>query len=184
MIAFQLVQTIYWVAVSTWFGGVLALALAVPVIFRVIRDANPILPDVLSVNLDNQHGSLLAGDLVGAIVRLLSNLQLICAGLVLLMLAGQWLVMDLTNQNKLHAILRSTFFLAAVGLACYDRYVVWPRAWRHRQAYVKNADDPDVANVEKEKMERYARESAALLSFTLVALSLMVIFSSVVTPRL
>ena len=58
---FQLVQIVYWLALATWFGGVLFVAIAAPAVFRTVRENNPVLPHVLSVNLEGQHGTLLAG---------------------------------------------------------------------------------------------------------------------------
>ena len=42
----------YWVALATWFGSAAFVAVAAPIIFRVIRESDPTLPGVLSVNLD------------------------------------------------------------------------------------------------------------------------------------
>lgn len=184
MTAFQLVQTIYWLALSTWFGGVLFIAIAARVIFRTVRESNPILPNVLSVNLENEHGSLLAGGIVGNLLRLLSTIQLGCAGAILLMLVAQWFVMGDTRMNISHGIIRGVLFVAAVALVAYDRWVVWPKAWRYRQEYVEHADEPEVANPAKEQFDRYHRESVTVLTAILGVLSLMVVFSAAVTPAL
>src|SRR5688500_14105663 len=130
MNAFLLVQTFFWLAISTWFGGALFIALAAPVIMRVTRGAEPLLPTVLSVNLDNQHGSLLAGEIVGSILKKMASVQLGCAIILFLMLLLQWLVMDLSVRNKIHAVIRSTLFVGATGLFIYDRWVIWPKVWK------------------------------------------------------
>ena len=49
--AFTFMQILYWLALATWFGGLLFIAVAAPVIFRTIHESDPILPTVLSVNL-------------------------------------------------------------------------------------------------------------------------------------
>src|SRR5271169_6492435 len=133
MTIFQLVQTLYWLALSTWFGGVLFIAMAAPVIFRTIRQANPMLPHVLSVNLENEHGSLLAGSIVGDLLRMLSPMQLGCAAAILVTLICQWLVMDRSWMGVCHGVIRSALFVAAVVLVVYDRRFVWPKAWKFRQ---------------------------------------------------
>ena len=79
---FQLVQIVYWLALSTWFGGVLFVAMAAPVIFRTVRENNPVLPHVLSVNLEGQHGTLLAGSIVGSLLARLAWVQLACGGII------------------------------------------------------------------------------------------------------
>ena len=61
---FIVVQIAFWMALSTWFGAVLFVVLAPPIILRAVRQNNPVLPTVLSVNLEGQHGTLLAGSII------------------------------------------------------------------------------------------------------------------------
>src|SRR5271170_2860567 len=88
--AFQAVQILFWLSVSTWFGGVLFVTLAPPIILRTVRENNPVLPTVLAVNLEGQHSTLLAGSIVTALVEPLMRLELAAAGGVLLAIIGQW----------------------------------------------------------------------------------------------
>jgi len=183
MTAFQLIQSIYWLALATWFGAVLFIAIAAPVIFRSVREANPTLPDVRSDRLAGEHGSLLAGTIVGNILRTLGTVQLVCAGLVLVALVGQWLKLDLGSpRNVGHALIRSAMYVAAVVLVGYDRWLVWPRAWKFRQEYIDHADEPEIADAARERFDRYHRESVRVLAIELAALSLMIVFSSWITP--
>ena len=62
---FDLVQILYWLGLSTWFGGVLFIAIAAPIVVRAVRESNPVMTSVLSVNLEGQHGTLLAGSIIG-----------------------------------------------------------------------------------------------------------------------
>src|SRR4051812_26140242 len=94
--AFQLVMIVYWLALSTWFGGVLFIAMAAPIIFRTVRHANPVMTDVLSVNLEGQHGTLLAGSIVGNLLQRLSQVEMVCVGAMLVALVGQSFVIDIT----------------------------------------------------------------------------------------
>jgi hypothetical protein len=183
MNAFQLVQTFFWLAISTWFGGILFVALAAPIIMRVLQDANPLLPEVLSVNLDKQHSSLLAGEIVGNILKKMVGIQLGCVIVLLLTLLLQWLVMDLSTPNKIHAIIRATLFAGAAGLFIYDRWYIWPKVWKFRQEYIDHADEPEVANPAKDQFDRYHSESVKVLFIQLVLISLMIVFSTVITPR-
>ena len=184
MILFMLVQTVYWIALSVWFGGLLFVAIIWPIIFRTIAEADPTLPTVLSVNLEKSHGSLLAGNIVANILRLFSTIQLGCAAALLLMLLAQWGVMDLSQRNKLHAIIRAVLFIAAATIVLYERYAVWPKIMQHRQTYIDHADEPDIANPAKDQFDRYQGEEMRLLFFQIILLSLLMIFSGVVTPRL
>src|SRR5262245_26526350 len=117
---FQLIQVLYWLGLSTWFGGVLFIAVAAPVIFRTIRDADPTLPKVLSVNLEKQHSTLLAGSIVANLLELLARVQLACAAVVFVTLGLQWFFINRSGYPLIAAILRTSMFFAAVGLVLYD----------------------------------------------------------------
>src|SRR2546430_16691512 len=121
MILFMLVQTVYWIALAVWFGGLMFISIIWPIIYRTIGEADPTLPTVLSVNLEKSHGSLLAGNIVANILRLFSTIQLGCAGALLLTLPGQWGVIDLSQRNILHASIPSLLFIPAAPIAVYDR---------------------------------------------------------------
>ena len=183
MILFMLVQTVYWIALSVWFGGLLFISIIWPVIYRTIADADPTLPTVLSVNLEKSHGSLLSGNIMANILRMFSKIQLGCSATLLVMLLAQWGVIDLSRQNKIHAIIRSALFLAAAAVVVYERYGVWPKLMKERQTYLDHADEPDVANPAKDQFDKYQSEEMWLLFFQIVLLSLMMMFSGVVTPR-
>src|SRR6266446_2922425 len=94
---FQFTQIVYWLALSTWFGTVLFIPLAAPVILRTVQENNPILTNVLSVNLEGQHGTLLAGTIVANLIQRLLAVELICGGALLLMLIVQPFVIDLSR---------------------------------------------------------------------------------------
>src|SRR4051795_6314510 len=116
--AFPLLQIIFWIALATWFGGVLFIAVAAPVIFRTVKDNNPILPTVLSVNLEGQHGTLLAGSIVANLLAYLLRLQFVCAAGVFAALVAHWFLLPRTLL--IENLVRSVLFLAAVVLLVYD----------------------------------------------------------------
>ena len=179
---FQIVQIAYWLALSTWFGGVLFVAIAAPIIFRTVREHNPVLPSVLSVNLEGQHGTLLAGTIMGHVLARLAQVALVCAAVLLVALIIHPFVIDMTATNATAAVLRSVLFLAAAGIVLYDWRVLWPRIWKHRQDYLDNADEPDVANPAKEQFDRDHRRSQTMLQAVIFLLLGMILFSSSITP--
>lgn len=184
MSLFPLFQIIYWLSLSSWFGGVLFIAVAAPVIFRTVREARPLLPTVLSVNLENQHADLLAGSIVGNLLALLSRLQPICAAGVLLGLIGQWALGDREGPGLLtQIILRSCLFGAAVVLVIYQWRVLWPRIEQYRAEYVDHADEPDVANPAKDQFDRLHHESVNVLMVVLALLLGLILFSGNVSSR-
>ena len=176
---FQVVQIVYWLALSTWFGGVLFIAMAAPVIFRIIRENSPILPTVLSVNLENQHGTLLAGSIVAELLAMLLRTELACAAALFISMIAQWFVAD---RNQLGSLVRSALFLGATGLVVYDWRFVGPRIRKYREQYIEHADEPELANPAREQFDRYHRESVTVLSILLFLLLGMILFSADIAP--
>ena len=111
---FQLVQIVYWLALSAWFGGVLFVALAAPIVFRTVRENNPVLPHVLSVNLEGQHGTLLAGSIMGGLIARLARFQLICAGALLLATVAHLFLANLDGANRTGAVIRTALLLGII----------------------------------------------------------------------
>ncbi|MDB5323811.1 MAG: hypothetical protein JWN40_5442 [Phycisphaerales bacterium] len=181
--AFSLLQIIYWISLSTWFGGVLFIAIAAPIIFRTVKENNPILPMVLSVNLEGQHGLLLAGTIVSNLIAQLLRIELICAAGVLVGLIGQWFLSDTSGQNWLLPMLRSGMYFAAVGFAVFDWRVIWPQITRYRDQYLEHADEPEIANPANDEFNRYQRESEFLLRIRLALLLGLILFSSSITAK-
>jgi hypothetical protein len=180
---FQLVQIVYWLALATWFGGVLFVAIAAPVVFRTVRENNPVLPHVLSVNLEGQHGTLLAGSIVGSLIARLARLQLACGGVLVLALVAHLFVANVEGANGTAAIIRTALLLAAAAVALYDGWLVWPQLWRHRQEFIDHADEPELANPAKDGFDRGQRRSVTLLMAVLFLLLGVILFSGNITPR-
>jgi hypothetical protein len=176
--ALQLIQIAYWLALATWFGGVVFVAVAAPIIFKTVREHDPTLPRVLSVNLEGQHSTLLAGSIVGNILEVITRVQLVCAGVLLLAILAEWVYVARTGALWINLALRSALYLASAVLLIYNWRVVWPRIARHRQSYIDNADDPDIANPAKEQFDRYHQESVTLLLITLALLLGMILFTT------
>jgi len=175
--ALQLLQIIYWLALSSWFGGVLFVFVAAQIIFRTIDENKPVLPHVLSVNMEGQHGTLLAGTIVGNLLAMVMRIALVCASVLALAIALQWILSQYESSNLVFSMLRSALLLMAAAVTIYDWRIVWPKIWKYRQEFIDHADDPDIANPAKEKFDYYQRESQMLLSILLLLLLGMVIFS-------
>ena len=172
-----LVAAWYWLALSTWFGAVLMSAIAPPVILRVVLRADPTLPRVLSVNLDRQHSTLLASDIVGELLSVLFRVQSACAAVLLPALVAQWFLVDRTGLALAFPILVSGLYVGAVALLVYGWQSVWTKVMSHRGAYIEQADDPEKANPELDQFDRYSIELSAVVRNLLFALLGMVLFS-------
>jgi hypothetical protein len=178
---FQIIQILYWLALSTWFGGVFFIILAARVIMRTVEEHKPILPHVLAVNLDGQHGTLLGGTIIGNVLNVFTRVELVCAGTLTLAIFAQWFMIDVRNQAVLiSAILRSALLVAASGAVAYDWWFLWPRIWKSRQTFLDHADEPETANPAKDEFDRYQRESVFLLEILIFLLLGIVLFSGAI----
>lgn len=180
---FQIVQIIFWLALATWFGAVLFIAVAAPVVFRTVRESNPILPGVLSVNLEGQHGTLLAGTIVSNLLSQLRLIQVVAAAVLLVAMIAQLFIIDLSGPNGTAAIVRGVLFFAAGALLLFDWFAVAPQIARYRAEYLDNADEPDIANPAKDRFDEMHRRSVAVLQALLFCLLGMLLFSASISPR-
>ena len=180
---FQLIMIAYWLALATWFGGALFIAIAAQVIHRTVREANPILPNVLAVNLEGQHSTLLSGTVVSQLLNRLTLIELICAGVLLVASVGQFFLADLTSSNQTAFIMRVTMICIAAGIVVYDWRVVWPKIQIFRKQYIDHADDPEIANPAKDQFDREQKQSVSLLMIVLFLLLGTILFSGTISPK-
>lgn len=181
---FDLIQILYWLSLSTWFGGVLFIAVAAPIILRTVRENNPVMTNILSVNLEGQHATLLGGSIIGQIMTVLHRIELVCAGVMLVALVGQWILLRPAGPYLIMPILRSALYVAAVALLIYHWRVVWPRMWRYRQEYIDHADEPDIANPALDHFDRLQAESTNVLRNMLFLLLGVILFSANIRPTM
>ncbi len=179
---FQLVQIAYWLALATWFGGVLFIAIAAQVIHRTVGEANPILPDVLAVNLEGQHSTLLSGTIVSNLLQRMTIIELFCAGVLLAASAAQMFLADLTSNNRVALIMRIAMLIAAAAIVVYNWRVVWPKIQIFRKQYIDHADEPEVANPAKDQFDREQKQSVTLLMMVLFLLLGTILFSGNISP--
>jgi hypothetical protein len=175
---FDLIQIFYWLALSTWFGGVLFVAIAGRLIMQTVRDSNLVLTNVLSVNLEGQHGTLLGGSIIGRIMSIVHGVELVCAGVLLVTIVGQWIVLRPSGAYLMPPLVRAALYVGAVGIVLYEWRAAWPQMWRDRQEYIDHADEPDVANPALDRLNRGQAEHAMLLAVRVALLLGMILFSA------
>jgi hypothetical protein len=177
---FQAIQIAYWLGLSTWFGALLFVAVAAPIVFRTVKEADPTLPKVLSVNLEGQHSTLLAGTIMANLLEVLIRLQLVCAAVLTPIILIQWFKTNVVNIYP--PILRSAAFVAAGVMLIYYWRVVGPRTHKYRQEYLDHADEPEVANPALDQFDRYNKESETILLILLALVLFIVLFSADIRP--
>lgn len=175
---FQFLQTIYWLGLSTWFGTGIFIAVAAPIIFRVTREHDPTLPLVLSVNLEQQHSTLLASSIVAKIMQTTTRLALVCVVLVAIGLLGQWLIARPSGNNLMQAGIRSGLFVLAAIVLVYDWRIVSPKLFAFRDTYIEQADNPEIANHARDEFERLSRENVNMLFLQTLLLLGLILFSA------
>jgi hypothetical protein len=179
---FQIVQIFYWLALSAWFGGVLFVMLAAQVVVRTAIQAKPILPNILAVNLENEHGTVLGGSIMGNLLAMLGVVQSICAAVVLVATVLQFFLIDLSGNNLTAMYIRIALLILAAAAGGYDRYVLWPRIIRYRDEFIAHADEPEIANPAKDHFDREQRNSLNLLMMLCCLLTGLVLFSANISP--
>jgi hypothetical protein len=152
------------------------------VIFRTIHEADPTLPRVLSVNLEGQHGTLLAGSIVANLMNLIVWIELGCASALLLAMLAQLFFIDFGGRNIILPILRGALLLAGIVLVIYDWRFVWPKVQKFRQEYIDHADEPDIANPANDRFNKYQAESIGVLRNILFILLGIILFSGDIRP--
>lgn len=180
--AFQFVQILFWLSLATWFGAVLFVAVAAPVIFRTVRESNPILPGVLSVNMEGQHGTLLAGTIVQNLLSHLKIIQAIAAGVLLVAMIAHLFIVNLGGSNGTAAIVRGGLLIAAIGILLFDWLAIAPKVEQYRKEYLDNADEPEIANPAKDNFDAQHARSVTALQALLFCLIGIILFSGSITP--
>ena len=177
---FSLVQVLFWLPLSTWFGGAVFAVVAPPVVLRVMRQERPDLAQVLSVNLEGQHGTLLAGSVLSALMGVTFRIEGACAGVLALGLVGQWVMLGLGSSVIVGLLLRTALYLAAAVFLFYQWRVLWPAVIAKREHYIVHADDPDIANPTLDEFDRLSATSLTVLQIKLFVLLGLVLFGAIV----
>lgn len=180
--AFTLVQIIYWTSLAVWFGAVLFITISPMIILKTVTENKPILPHVLSANLDGQHGTLLGSLIVGDLARYFVRIELAAAGALLISIVGQWILLSPGGQALIPPLIRAALFLIAVVLLMYKWRITWPRMLAHRQEYIEHADEPEKANPALDELNRYQVESSRVLFFLTGTLLLLIVLSAEIRP--
>jgi len=178
-----LIDALYWICLATWFGAVLFSAVAPPVTIRVIRGADPTLPRVLSVNLDHQHSTLLAGSVIAELLQLLFRIEAACAAAFLPVLVAKWFTVERSGPHLFVPLIVTALYVIGTAFLLYGWRVVWPKVMLHRDTYIDNADDVDKAKAELDLFDRYSGETASIVRNLLAIVLGMILFSAALVPH-
>lgn len=115
----------WWLGLSAYFGGMLALAIAAPVLFHTTRGAHVSMPGIAAPPLD--MGNETGGEIFGNVLNAFSYVEVIA---LLLLLAG--LLARLRTRTRVsHALAILYVLLGLTTLA--DLAYVRPKVWATRE---------------------------------------------------
>lgn len=178
MWAGQIVLTLYWVALASWFGGALFGAIAAEVVFRVVRHADPTLPKILSVNIDGDHAALLSTEVITEIARVFGRIGAVAALVCLASLAYEAFAGPGASGGWIRLGVRGVLVIVAGFATVYLWRLVLPKLDSHRASYIEFADDPEKAGIHRDAFNRLMRELLNVIVMILVLLLGLIIFSA------
>jgi len=147
--AFRLTQGIYGLALGAWVGAIVMLAIAAAITFRTVRSHEPTLGagPYASAALAEQAPEILAGGIVGNVIRGLNVVQAICGiGVGITLLLQCTLFADRLAGGVLGPmnLVRSGLLLLAACLVLYGTFVVQPEVWSLRETvYAAGASEAE-----------------------------------------
>jgi hypothetical protein len=181
---FELNQTLYWVALATWFGAALFIAIAAPIILRTVRELDPTLPGVLSVNLDTQHATLMSGTIVSQIMRVVTRIALGCAVAILIGLIGQALIIQRRARGGSSSSSARDYSPRRRACCCTTGGWCARGSSSIDSSTLTRPTTPTWRTWRREQFERFARESVNVLFFQTLLLLGMIVASVNISPPL
>lgn len=150
----------YWLALGTWLGAMIMLALAAAATFHVSREMNVTVPllEYAPSHLAGRDAEVLGGNIVGRMIDHLSVLQMVCAVLIFITLLFQLTVFRATLHLRAGSagnVLRVLLLVAALGLLKADRIYINPAVHEHRtRLYEPDLTDAEYADA-REAFDTY-----------------------------
>lgn len=168
--SFRLTQVLFWLGVSTWFGGLVVLGPVVAwQLFTTIGQAHV---QVAGMNPQLDQSRELAGLVFGNILQIFYWIELVCLGLITGAAVGQMLLhLHLWNAGVWLRLL-VIVLLAAVTL--HDVFFVAPQVFsQHSQWVADLTNQPAAASVHEKLFKQYhasAEHDGAIETVLLLAL--------------
>jgi hypothetical protein len=185
MLAFRLVQGFYWLFLGAWFGALVMLVIAAAITFKTVRSYQPVITTAPynDPGLNAPHADVLAGGVVGNVLRGLAVVQIVCALGVLLCIVLQCtafadrLAGGLTGLPNLLRIL-----LVAVPVLCLaiDVSIISPRVWHYRVQMYNPALSVEVRAAARQQFDVYHKLDERVVGTGMFALAAAILASAFV----
>lgn len=144
---FRLTQGVYWLSLGAWFGAVVMLVIAAAITFGTVRQFHPALglEPYNHPSLVDRAAPILAGSVVGNMLKGLALIQSVCAASVIGCVVLQCTVFREHIQGGMRGwpnLLRVVLIAGPIAILAADRLVLTPRVWEQRNAmYDQNTSD-------------------------------------------
>jgi len=136
----------YWLALGTWLGAMVMLAIAAATAFQVSREHGVTLPSMQyeGSHLAGRDAEVFAGHVVGGMIDKLAIVQMACAVLIFITLLLQLTAFRATlhlRPGSAGNVLRVLLLVVVLALLKFDRIHVNPTIHEHRTAMY----EPDIS---------------------------------------
>ncbi len=154
--ACRLTWGVYHLFLGTWFGAMVMLVVAAGITFATVRQYQPTIgiePYRELTEIESQPKyplpvRILAGGIVGNVLKGLVVVQTLCAVVVVICLAVQWICFP---GPRWADALRTLLIVAPIVVLAVDVTVLSPRVWRERSVMY------DPAMPQPQRVEAHAR---------------------------
>ncbi len=176
----RVVQGLYWLALGTWFGALIMLAMGAAATFKVMRTYHPLtlMPSLpvlgeQTVGSNENVATMLAGSIVGLMLDHLRILEMLCAGVLIF----TTLLQLITFRRRLARdgvgqwmnTLRVALLIGAIGALAADTFYVNPRIKELRPA-MHDAPEPAVRDALQVEFDRFHGYGVRLASMMILML--------------
>jgi hypothetical protein len=178
-----LVNGVYWLGLGAWLGALVMLAVAAAITFKTTRQVSPLLvqPEYNLPESAGQGSNILAGLIVGNVIKGLAAVQVICAVLVFAGVAAQgWTARQAIKAwPKLNRLRVGLLIVPLAALAVSMGYIM-PRMWEERTAMYNPELTQDVRKEARARFDGLHKMSERSVGAGAVCLILAGLVSGVV----
>lgn len=184
----RLVWAAYHLALGTWFGAMVMLVIAAAITFKTVAAYQPTLSTPPWGELSDLETApkyplsvrILAGGIVGNVLKGLAVVQAICAVLVVLCAALQW-AFGWTGGGWAN-LARMGLLAVPIVVLVADVTVISPRVWRHRQVMYDPARPGEERLVAKAAFDRLHKLNERLVGAAALSLAAALVVSAWTLP--
>lgn len=183
----RFVWGVYHLFLGTWFGAMVMLIIAAAITFKTVAAYRPTLGAEPYARLTEIDAGakypigvrVLAGGIVGNVLKGLRGISLVCAAAVAVCLVLQWTLWPVRGWANL---VRTVLIAAATAVVLIDMAVISPRVWRERAVMY----DPDQSAADRaaaqSRFERMHKLNERIVGVAALSLGAALVLSAWAWP--